>query len=64
MRSKGQVHAFLGGPGVAVLSVVPCSCRGARARLCHLGYPKLHPFPKQTGEVPLTQHVVLCSNNI
>lgn len=63
MRSKGQVCAFLNGSGIAVLSITPNSCLGAIARLCHLGYVKLHPFPKQTREVPLTQHVVLWNDN-
>lgn len=63
MRSRGQVCAFLADPGLAVLSETPSSCLAAIARLCHLGYPKLHPFPKQTGGVPLTQHVVLWNDD-
>lgn len=64
MRSKDLVCAFLDGPGIAVLSLTPNSCLGVIARLCHVGLPKLHPFPKQTGgEVPLTQHVVLWNDN-
>ena len=63
MRGGGRVCTLLAGPGVAAPVCSPLQLSKSGARSCPLGHPKLHPFPKQTGEVPSAQHAVFWDHN-